>query len=87
LGEVTESGKRVFVPLDRVRTHHNTDKRGTYRWGNDYRLLAHLSGGGVTVRLYANAEDAKRKFNRAESMRQTRCGCGGRTASGTVVSC
>jgi hypothetical protein len=32
LGEVTESGKPVFVPLDRIRTHRNTDKRGTYRW-------------------------------------------------------
>jgi hypothetical protein len=30
LGEVTESGKPVFVPLDRVRTHRNTDKRGRF---------------------------------------------------------
>ena len=41
LGEVTESGKSVFVPLDRVRTHRNTDKHGTYRWYNDYRLPEH----------------------------------------------
>jgi hypothetical protein len=70
LGDVTESGKSVFVPLDRIRTHRNTDKRGTYRWYNDYRLPEHLGGGVVTVRLHANAEDAKRKFNRAENVRQ-----------------
>ncbi|MGK2954993.1 MAG: hypothetical protein ACSLFI_04905 [Solirubrobacterales bacterium] len=70
LGEVTESGKPVFVPLDRIRTHRNTDKRGTYRWYNDYRLPEDLGGGVVTVRLHANAEDAKRKFNRAENVRQ-----------------
>jgi hypothetical protein len=63
-------GKPVFVPLDRVRTHRNTDKRGTFRWYNDYRLPEHLGGGVVTVRLHANAEDAKRKFNRAENVRQ-----------------
>ena len=74
LGEVTESGKPVFVPLDRVRTHRNTGKRGTYRWYNDYRLPGHLGGGVVTVRLHANAEGAKRKFNRAENVRQVRPG-------------
>ena len=26
----------MFVPLDRIRTHRNVDKRGTYRWYNDY---------------------------------------------------
>jgi hypothetical protein len=70
LGEVTESGKPVFVPLDPVRTHRNTDKRGTFRWYNDCRLPEHLGGGVVTVRLHANAEDAKRKFNRTENVRQ-----------------
>jgi hypothetical protein len=70
LGEVTESGKQVFVPLHRIRTHRNADKRGTYRWYNNYRLPEHLGGGVVTVRLHANGEDAKRKFNRAENVRQ-----------------
>ena len=70
LGEVTESGKPLFVPLNRVRTHRNVDKRGTYRWYNDYRLPDRLGGGIVTVRLHANEEDAKRKFNRAENVRQ-----------------
>jgi hypothetical protein len=32
LGEVTEAGEPVFVPLERMRTHRNSDKRGTYRW-------------------------------------------------------
>lgn len=41
---MTESGKPVFVPLDRVRTHRNTDKRGTFRWYNGYRLPEHLGG-------------------------------------------
>ncbi len=67
---MTELGKPVFVPLDRVRTHRNTDKRGTFRWCNDYRLPEHLGGGVVTVRLHANVEDAKRWFNRAENVRQ-----------------
>ena len=42
LGEVTETGKPVFVPLDRIRTHRNVDERGIYRWYNDYRLPDHL---------------------------------------------
>jgi hypothetical protein len=70
LGEVTESGKPVFVPLDRIRTHRNADKRGTYRWYNQYRLPEHLGAGVVAVRLHTNAEDKKRKFNRAENVRQ-----------------
>jgi hypothetical protein len=60
----------VFVPLQRVRTHRNADKRGTYRWYNDYRLPEHLGGGIVTVRLHANDEDRQRKFDRAENVRQ-----------------
>jgi hypothetical protein len=63
-------GEPVFVPLERVRTHRNADKRGTYRWYNDYRLPEHLGGGTVTVRLHTNDEDRQRKFNRAENVRQ-----------------
>lgn len=70
LGETTETGEPVFVPLERVRTHRNADKRGTYRWYNDYRLPEHLGGGTVTVRLHTNDEDRRRKFNRAENVRQ-----------------
>jgi hypothetical protein len=70
LGEVTESGKPVFVPLARIRTRRNADKRGTYRWYNNYRLPEHLGGGVVAVRLHSNGEDVKRKFNRAENVRQ-----------------
>ena len=61
LGEVTESGKPVFVSLDRVRTHRNTDKRGTFRWYNDYRLPEHLGGGVVTVRLHAERGRCERR--------------------------
>ena len=70
LGEVSDTGEPVFVPLERVRTHRNPDKRGTYRWYNDYRLPELLGGGIVTVRLHATNEDVKRKFNRAENVRQ-----------------
>jgi hypothetical protein len=70
VGEVTETGKPIFVPLNRIRTHRNADKRGTYRWYNNSRLPEHLGGGVVTVRLHANSEDTKRKFNRAENVRQ-----------------
>lgn len=70
LGETTETGEPVFVPLERVRTHRNADKRGTYRWYNDYRLPERLGGGTVTVRLHTNDEDRQRKFNRAENVRQ-----------------
>ena len=70
LGEVADNGESVFVPLERMRTHRNPDKRGTFRWYNDYRLPERLGGGVVTVRLHANHDDAKRKFNRAENVRQ-----------------
>ena len=28
----------IFVELHRVRTHRAKDKKGRYRWYNDYRL-------------------------------------------------
>ena len=70
LWEITEAGESVFVPLERVRTHRNEDRRGTYRWYNDYRLPERLGSGIVTVRLHSNDEDKQRKFNRAENVRQ-----------------
>jgi hypothetical protein len=78
LGELSETGEPVFVPLERGRTHRNADKRGTYRWYNDCRLPEHLGGGIITVRLHATEEDAKRKLDRAESrprqaIRTSRC--------------
>ncbi len=70
LGEITETGEPVFVPLERARTHRNADKGGTFRWYNDYRLPERLGGGVVTVRLHSNDDDKQRKFNRAENVRQ-----------------
>jgi hypothetical protein len=70
LGEITDTGKSVFVALQRVRTHRNADKQGTYRWYNDDRLPEHLGAGVVTVRLHTNGDDEDRKFNRAENVRQ-----------------
>ena len=66
---LTDTGKRTFVALERVRTHRNTDKGG-YRWYNDYRLPETYGGGTITVRLHGNTEDEKRKFNRTENIRQ-----------------
>ena len=64
---MTDTGEPVFVSLERVRTHRNPDKRGTYRWYNDDWLPERLRGGIVTVRLHTNDEDRRRKFNRAAS--------------------
>ena len=66
---LTDTGKRTFLPLERVRTHRNTDKGG-YRWYNDYRLPETHGGGTITVRLHGNADDEKRRFNRTENIRQ-----------------
>ncbi len=60
----------MFVPLDRVRTHGNADKRGTYRWYNHHRLPERLGGATVTLRLHANDEDRQLRFSRPESVRQ-----------------
>jgi hypothetical protein len=69
IGILTDTGKRVFVPLERARTHRNTDKAG-FRWYNDYRLPDQYGGGTITVRLHGNADDEKRRFNRTENVRQ-----------------
>ena len=53
-----------------MRTHRTQDKSGLFRWYNDYLLPERLGGGVVTVRLHANHDDAKRKFNRTENVRQ-----------------
>ena len=68
IGTLTDTGKRKFTELARVRTHRNADKNG-YRWYNDYRLPDHLGGATLTVRLHGNADDAKRRFNRTENIR------------------
>lgn len=60
----------VVVPLERVRTHRNTDKRGTCRWYNYHRLPERLGGGVVTVRLHANEDYVERKFFRTDNVRQ-----------------
>jgi hypothetical protein len=69
IGVLTDTGKRVFVPLERARTHRNSDKGG-FRWYNDYRLPEQYGGGTITVRLHGNADDEKRRFNRTENVRQ-----------------
>lgn len=69
IGVLTDTGDRTFVELPRVRTHRNTDK-SRYRWYNDYRLPSNLGGGTITVRLHGTDDDAKRRFNRTENIRQ-----------------
>ncbi len=69
IGVLTDTGKRTFMALDRVRTHRNTDKH-SYRWYNAYRLPEQYGGGIITVRLHGNDDDTKRRFNRTENIRQ-----------------
>jgi len=69
IGELTDRGDLIFLPLRRVRTHRNRDKNGLYRWYNEYRLPLTYGDGTVTVRLHANDEDAARGFNRTENIR------------------
>ena len=69
VGNQTSTGEFEFTELVRVRTQRNPDKAG-YRWYNTYELPSHLGGGTVTVRLHGNADDATRKFNRTENVRQ-----------------
>jgi hypothetical protein len=69
LSELTETGELTFVPLERIRTHRNSSKGGTYRWYNDYRLPPEHAGAIVTVRLHGNDDDRKRRFNRTENVR------------------
>jgi hypothetical protein len=69
LSEPTDTGEPTFVPLERIRTHRNADKAGTYRWYNDYRLPVEHGGGGITVRLHGNDDDTRKKFNRTENVR------------------
>jgi len=68
IGMLTDTGKRVFTELPRIRTHRNTDKNA-YRWYNDYRLPDDLGGGTINIRLHADAEDSRRRFNRTENIR------------------
>lgn len=69
IGVLADTGKRVFVPLERIRTHRNTDKGG-YRWYNEYRLPEQYGGSTIMVRLHGTDEDVKRRFNRTENIRQ-----------------
>jgi hypothetical protein len=69
LARPDDQGELVFTPLERVRTHRRSDKVGTFRWYNDYRLPDDLGGTTTTVRLHGNDEDAKRKLNRTENLR------------------
>jgi hypothetical protein len=66
---LTETGKRLFVELERVRTHRNRDLSGTYRWYNEYRLPPEEGGEPVTVRLHGTQEDRERRLNRPENVR------------------
>ena len=67
-GMLSATGEQIFTPLRRIRTHRKTDK-ASFRWYNDYALPADLGGGTYTVRLHANDDDVKRKFNRTENVR------------------
>ncbi|MDP1821432.1 MAG: hypothetical protein Q8K58_16255 [Acidimicrobiales bacterium] len=69
IGQLTDTGKQLFTPLRRTRTHRRADKGGTYRWYNEYALPHHLGAGTITIRLHGDDDDTKRKFNRTENIR------------------
>lgn len=70
IGQLADTGKMVFTELERTRTHRTQGKNGLYRWYNTYRLPAHLGAGTFTLRLHGTDDDAKRRFNRTENIRQ-----------------
>jgi len=65
---LSDTGEQCFEPLSRARTHRNRDKNGKFRWYNDYRLPA-AGGATITIRLHANDDDVRRRFNRTENIR------------------
>ena len=70
VGQLTDTGELHFTELARRRTHRAVDKTGRlFRWYNDYRLPDHLGAGTITVRLHANSDDQRRRFNRTENIR------------------
>jgi len=70
IGQLTDTGELHFTELARTRTHRAVDKTGRlFRWYNDYRLPDHLGAGTITIRLHANADDQRRRFNRTENIR------------------
>ena len=69
VAELIHTGELTFVPLERIRTHRNESKTGTFRWYNDYRLPTDYGGGVVTVRLHGNDDDRARRFIRPENVR------------------
>ncbi|MGI9193645.1 MAG: hypothetical protein ACR2FO_03945 [Actinomycetota bacterium] len=69
LGELTDGGELEFVELKRLRTLRLGSKAGAYRWYNEYRLPPEYGAEKMRVRLYGNAEDKARRFNRTENIR------------------
>ena len=69
LGELSVSGEVIFWRLPRLRTHRIRDKKGLFRWYNDYALPSEFEAKTVTVRLHGNQDDVTRRFNRTENVR------------------
>jgi hypothetical protein len=69
IGELSDDGRIVFVPLERIRTHRNQNKGGPFRWYNDYALPPEYGSKTLTVRLHGNPADVRQRLNRAENLR------------------
>jgi hypothetical protein len=70
LVELNENAEPIFTELVRLSTKRRYRvKEKTYRWYNEYEVPASHGGGTLMLRLDATADDAARKFNRAENLR------------------
>jgi hypothetical protein len=68
-GEVNEVGDRALVPLQRTKTLRRGNKKGGFRFYNQYKLPPEFGGAEITVRLTGNEEDEHKNLNRAENLR------------------
>jgi hypothetical protein len=69
IDEVNEVGDRALVPLQRTKTVRRGNKRGGYRFYNEYRLPPEQGDAELRVRLTGDEEDERKGLNRAENLR------------------
>lgn len=70
LDEIDAAARWFDTFRRRTASARGPDGSTTLHRYNDYRLPGHMGGGVVTVRLHTTDDDVKRKFNRAENVRQ-----------------
>jgi hypothetical protein len=69
VGKLDDRGDLHLTELKRLKTHRAQDKRGRFRWYNEYALPDSFGGKGVVVRLDTTDADRARGFNRTENVR------------------